>query len=67
MALHVEVSYYSGREEWLAMLADENERQAGDMEFYRIRDDAIRAAKEHGLPVRVFTKAGHLYMIIHPK
>lgn len=67
MALHVEVSYYSGREEWFSMLADENERQAGDMEFYRIRDDAIRAAKEHKLPVRVFTKAGRLYMIIYPK
>ena len=58
-----EVFYEPLWEEWVVMPVDECERSAGDKVSYKLRADAIEAAKEHNLPIHVYTKSGKLHWI----
>ena len=61
--VNIEVFYEPFWDEWVAMPVDEYERSAGDKVRCKLRADAIEAAKEHNLPIHVYTKSGKLHWI----
>lgn len=61
--INIEVFYHPSWEKWVVMPVDENERSAGDKSCYRLKSDAMQAAREHNLPIHIFSKSGELQCI----
>jgi len=55
---HMQVFYIDRATGWAAAMFDADEFQIGEAAFHYRKADAIRDAKAHGLPVRVFNAYG---------